>query len=74
VTVSRKYPYPYGFVLSTTSGNGDNLDCFVITKESLRTGEIAEVEPIGLMEQFEDGKEDYNVVTVIFIGRKKNRP
>ncbi len=30
VPVSRKYPFPYGFILNTTSGDGDNLDCFII--------------------------------------------
>lgn len=62
VTVSRKYPFPYGFVLDTTSGDGDNLDCFIITEQKLKTGQIIECEPIGLMEQFEDGKEDHNVL------------
>lgn len=53
VTVSRKYPYPYGFILDTTSGDGDNLDVFVITNEKLKSGQIVEGDPIGLMEQRE---------------------
>jgi len=53
VTVSRKYPYPYGFVLNTTSGDGDNLDCFIITDKKLKSGQVVECEPIGLMEQIE---------------------
>ncbi len=31
VEVSRPYPFPYGFILDTTSADGLNLDCFVIT-------------------------------------------
>lgn len=65
VEVSRKYPYPYGFILETTSGDGDNLDCFILTEKELKTGSIVECEPIGLMEQFEDGKEDHNVLAVL---------
>lgn len=65
VEVSRKYPYPYGFVLKTTSGDGDNLDCFVLTNKELKTGLIVECEPIGLMEQFEDGKEDHNILAIL---------
>jgi inorganic pyrophosphatase len=65
VTVSRKYPYPYGFVLSTTSGDGDNLDCFVLTTRPLKSKEIIEVEPIGMMEQFEDGQEDHKILAVL---------
>ncbi len=53
VTVSRKYPYPYGFILDTSSGDGDNLDCFIITDKALKSGQIIECEPIGLMEQLE---------------------
>lgn len=34
VTISRKYPYPYGFIIDTTSGDGDNLDVFIITEKS----------------------------------------
>ena len=62
VTVSRPYPFPYGFFLNTTSGDGDNLDCFVLTDKKLKTGSIVNVEPVGLMEQIEDGDEDHNIL------------
>lgn len=62
VTVSRPYPFPYGFVLDTTSPDGDNLDCYVLTRRPLRTGSVVECEVVGLLEQFEDGKEDHNVL------------
>jgi inorganic pyrophosphatase len=74
VTVSRKYPFPYGFILDTTSGDGDNLDCFVLTDTKLEAGKIYECEPIGLMEQREsawssEGKtemeEDHNVLACL---------
>lgn len=53
VTVSRKYPYPYGFIPETTSGDGDNVDAFIITDKKLESGSTVECEPIGLMEQRE---------------------
>jgi inorganic pyrophosphatase len=62
VRVSRAYPYPYGFVIGTTSPDGCNVDCFVLTTRSLRTGEVADCEIVGLMEQVEDGVVDHNVV------------
>lgn len=65
VTVSRQYPYPYGFVLNTTSGDGDNLDCFVITSRSLRSGTILDAEPIGMFEQVEDGQDDPKILASI---------
>lgn len=64
VTVSLPYPLAYGFVLNTTSGDGDNVDCFVLTKKDLKTGDIIEVTPIGLMEQLEDGDIDHNILAV----------
>ena len=74
VTVSRKYPYPYGFILDTTSGDGDNLDCFIITNKELKSGQSVECEPIGLMEQMETSwdkskgyieEEDHNVLAIL---------
>lgn len=63
--VSRAYPLPYGFILNTTGDDGLNVDCFVLTKTSLHTGQIVECDPVGLMEQIEDGKEDHNVLAVL---------
>ncbi len=59
------YPYPYGFILNTTSGDGDNLDCFVLTNQKLKTGQTVDCEPIALMKQVENGNEDYNVIAVL---------
>jgi inorganic pyrophosphatase len=63
--VSRPYPFPYGFVLNTTGEDGLNVDCFILTKTILLTGQIVECDAIGLMEQYEDGKADHNVLAVI---------
>jgi inorganic pyrophosphatase len=63
--VSRAYPFPYGFILDTTGEDGDNVDCFVLTQEKLRTGQIVECEPIALMEQIEDGEIDHNILAVL---------
>ncbi|HRY82098.1 MAG TPA: inorganic diphosphatase [Candidatus Moranbacteria bacterium] len=52
--VSRKYPYPYGFILDSNSEDGGNIDCFVITAKKLKSGEIVECKPIGILEQFEN--------------------
>src|SRR3989344_1377201 len=74
VTVSRKYPSPYGFILNTTSGDGDNVDAFIITDQPLKSGKIVECEPVGLMEQMEKSwneskgdreKVDHNVLAAL---------
>jgi inorganic pyrophosphatase len=63
--VSRPYPLPYGFVLATSAEDGDNVDCFVLTKTCVRTGEIVDCNPIGLLEQIEDGAVDHKVLALI---------
>jgi inorganic pyrophosphatase len=62
--VQRPYPFPYGFIVGTRSGDGMCLDCFLLTHEAIPPGEIVEAEPIGMFEQIEDGKEDHNILAV----------
>ena len=63
--VSQPYPYPYGFILGTSGADGDNVDCYLITHERLQTGTIVECEPIGLLEQEEDGEIDHKVLAAM---------
>jgi Inorganic pyrophosphatase len=46
--VSAAYPYPYGFVLGTCGGDGDAVDCFVLTATRLASGSVVDCEPVGL--------------------------
>ncbi len=64
-TVSRRYPFPYGFILDTTSEDGDNLDCYVITQQPLKTGTVITCEAVALLEQIEDGEEDHNILATV---------
>lgn len=60
--VYKPYPYAYGFLLDTISGDGDQLDCYVITPKSLTSGDTIEVEPIGMVESIENGEEDHKIL------------
>jgi inorganic pyrophosphatase len=60
--VSRPYPYHYGFLLDTHAADGDNLDCYILSNRNLQTGDIVECAAVGLMEQWEDGLVDHNVL------------
>lgn len=51
-------PFPYGFIPETTSGDGDCLDCFVVTKKRLRAGETVDGQLIGMVELIDTGKQD----------------
>ena len=63
--VSRPYPYPYGFILGTHAADGDALDCYLITRDKVRSGAIVECEPMGLLQQDEDGEIDDKVLAVL---------
>jgi inorganic pyrophosphatase len=63
-TVSAPYPYPYGFALDTKSGDGDAVDCFVVTGNALQSGDIVECRALHLLEQIEDGEVDHKVLCV----------
>lgn len=65
VQVSAEYPFPYGFILDTKSGDGDNLDCFILTNRVLKSREIIEAEPLGMFEEIEDGEEDPKILCVL---------
>ena len=73
ITVAQPYPYPYGFILNTTNQDGDNVDVFLLTNQSLKRGDIVSGKIIGLMEQFELSweppfdqiEEDHNVLAVL---------
>ncbi len=64
VEVSRAYPFPYGFVIGTRSGDGDCVDCFVLTGKALASGSTVECDVVGLLEQVEDGEIDHKVLAV----------
>jgi inorganic pyrophosphatase len=63
--VSAPYPFPYGFVVGTKAGDGDAADCFVLTARKLASGTVTECEPIGLLEQVEDGEVDHKLLAVL---------
>jgi len=63
--VALPYPYPYGFILGTRAADEDGVDCYVITKDSVRSGSTVECVPVGLLEMIEDGEEDRKVLAAI---------
>lgn len=62
--VSLPYPYPYGFVVGTVAGDGDSVDCFVLTETELLSGETIDCRAVALIEQVEDGEVDHKVIGV----------
>ena len=63
--ISLQYPYPYGFILGTSAEDGDSVDCYLITHAKIEPGSIVECEPVGLLEQIEDGQIDHKVLAAL---------
>ena len=61
----RPYPYPYGFIPETVASDGGCVDCYVITRLSLKAGAIVECEPVGILEQDEDGEIDHKILAIL---------
>jgi inorganic pyrophosphatase len=63
--VSQPYPYPYGFILGTRGEDGDCVDCYLITNDTVSAGTMVECEPIGLLEQHEGEEIDHKVLAAL---------
>jgi inorganic pyrophosphatase len=63
--ITHPYPYPYGFIIETSAADGDCLDCYIITNDKLKAGSTIACEPLGLLEQEEDGEIDHKVLAAV---------
>ena len=62
---STPYPFAYGFILNTSSDDGDGVDCYILTNKHLEVGAILDCVPIGLLEQFENDEVDSKVICLL---------
>jgi len=58
------YPYPYGFIPGTRGGDGDEIDCFVLTGRDLPVGGTVRCETVAAFEFMEDDETEYKVLAV----------
>ncbi len=58
------FPYAYGFIPGTLSGDGDTLDVFVLSSEALKQGDVRDVRAIGSIDLLDRGEEDYKIIAV----------
>lgn len=62
--LAAAYPFPYGFVTETMTGDGGAVDCYLLTATPVSAGRLVEATPVGLLEQFEDGVPDHKLLAV----------
>lgn len=58
------FPFNYGFVPKTLSGDGDHLDVFIISGHPFPSHSVVPSRPIGLIEIMDRGKRDNKIVAV----------
>lgn len=63
-TAPRPYPYSYGYVIGTVDGEGDGIDCWVVSPDSIEPGSAIRCEPFGLLEFYEGGEIDHKVLAI----------
>jgi inorganic pyrophosphatase len=63
--MGTSYPFAYGFILNTSSEDGDGIDCYILTNKHLEVGTIVDCVPIGLLEQFENEEVDCKIISLI---------
>jgi len=63
--VDAPYPFAYGFILNTSSEDGDGVDCYILTDRDIRVGERVDCVPVGLLEQFENNEVDNKIICVL---------
>lgn len=63
--VSAAYPFAYGFAVDTKSGDGDNVDCFVVTDHPLKSGDCVDCYVVSMLEQIEDNEIDHKILCVV---------
>lgn len=59
------YPAEYGIVENTLAGDGDPLDVLVLATEPTYPGCVVPVRVLGYLEMFDNGKEDFKLISVV---------
>lgn len=58
------FPFNYGYIPQTRSGDGDALDVFIIGKHPIDPGVIVECKAIGIIELLDRGEKDDKIIAV----------
>ncbi len=58
------YPFNYGFVPQTMSGDGDPIDVLVLSSKPVSVGVVIPSRPIGMLEMDDEAGEDTKIIAV----------
>lgn len=62
---SLTYPFAYGFIPQTLSGDGDALDVLVLTDKKLKSKQKVIVKPIGVLKMKDEHGGDDKIIAVL---------
>ncbi len=65
IELVEAYPFSYGFIPGTRMPDGDCLDCYLITTETVPANALVQGIPVGVLELFQDGEIDHKVLAVL---------
>ena len=66
------YPAEYGYIDKTLANDNDPLDILVISSESTFPGCIVPARVIGCLEMYDNGKEDFKIISVVDVDPRYN--
>lgn len=69
---SMSYPAEYGFIDNTLAKDGDPIDILVIGSEPSYPGCIIPARVIGALKMFDNGKEDFKIISVVAVDPRYN--
>lgn len=64
IQVSMSYPYNYGFIPNTMSGDGDPIDVLILTNYPILTGALIKCRPIGVLIMEDESGVDEKIIAV----------
>ena len=66
------YPAEYGYIDNTLANDNDPLDILVISSEATFPGCIVPARVIGCLEMYDNGKEDFKIISVVDVDPRYN--
>lgn len=55
----------YGFIPQSLAGDGDHLDVLLLTRRTLKTGQVLAGQVLGVMLSEDEGQEDHKIIAVL---------
>ena len=65
VSLPAIHPWAYGFIIDAPAKDGDCLDCFILTNQTLQAGKSQTCRAIGVLEMWENDEADDKILATL---------